>query len=61
MLLKAHLNISGWVNNIPQREHLELNQGPIELQSIALPLSYTPIHAFALQMVGQEMQSCPDG
>ena len=25
------------------RGHSELNQGPIDLQSIALPLSYTPL------------------
>jgi hypothetical protein len=37
-----------------------LNQEPIELQSIALPLSYTPIHGLPLQMVRQEMQSCQD-
>ena len=27
---------------IPSREHLGLNQGPLELQSNALPLSYGP-------------------
>ena len=26
------------------RGHSDLNQGPIDLQSIALPLSYTPFH-----------------
>ena len=26
-----------------QRGHLELNQGPLDLQSNALPLSYTPL------------------
>ena len=25
------------------RAHSDLNQGPIDLQSIALPLSYTPL------------------
>jgi hypothetical protein len=34
-----------------QRGHLDLNQGSIELPLIALPLSYTPIPALALQMV----------
>ena len=27
-----------------QRGHSELNQGPLDLQSNALPLSYTPSH-----------------
>ena len=27
-----------------KRGHSDLNQGPIDLQSIALPLSYTPFH-----------------
>jgi hypothetical protein len=29
------------------RGHSELNQGPIDLQSIALPLSYTPTDIFS--------------
>ena len=29
------------------RGHTELNHGPIDLQSIALPLSYTPFHETA--------------
>ncbi len=31
------------------RGHPELNRGPIDLQSIALPLSYTPLHANVMQ------------
>ena len=30
-----------------QRGHSELNQGPLDLQSNALPLSYTPSHGKA--------------
>ena len=30
------------MSKIHFRGHSELNQGPIDLQSIALPLSYTP-------------------
>ncbi len=39
-----------WVKNLEGeknwRGHPDLNQGPLDLQSNALPLSYTPIHIF---------------
>ena len=32
-----------------ERAHTDLNHGPIDLQSIALPLSYTPMSAGTIQ------------
>ena len=45
LLNKTNLNCVILIENIQKkngRAHSELNQGPIDLQSIALPLSYTP-------------------
>ena len=48
LLNKTNLNCVILSENIQERKkngraHSELNQGPIDLQSIALPLSYTPV------------------
>ena len=33
------------------RGHPELNQGPLDLQSNALPLSYTPLHSLIGELI----------